>query len=580
MSEDRRSTQRRTDHWPYAADHARRALDRQQIEQHAIRILARGMRSQRLVAFVGAGLSMAYGRLTWRDWLARMFDQVPRTGGKGFARHVNEEASGSVLWKNKADFLDMQDHPVKAQILAEAWDRDPPLATLPDRSKRPRSFRDTAMAQLGDHHGYLEALRKLLDSRRSPSSHPAASTGCDGLRGVIELLAQYQEPPGDDGLVQQIDDLLSRSRRNTSSPLRQLIVDWRIRRFITTNYDNEIERALQVFGFREVPPAERRGQAPVRGTRPTDPVMPPTYRRFNFDRQRTGDAITFATDGGRRHAEVMHLHGSADASESAIITESDYQNLYLADHAARDLVNNASQANFAANPMVFVGSDVSEDDVLRPVRQFMTGPGHRSDRLAVAVFAGTRPAHERAQQAARLLVKYRVHAVHAVAATVQPSGSAPPVARPDWLSDAAETVKKLKAMIMCRDRSEADQLWEWCRRDWHSLPVREPLVEIEGLALQPPHQHLRPFDFNALPIVSLVNEAIERQGLPRQWSDQDALWHCYVLDQWLNHVISIFVCCKLIRLREAAEGLNEEETKLPNLSQGAAALKTKHSPSA
>ena len=49
--------------WPYAANYVLDTLDPRLIENHATAILSRALNIGRVVAFVGAGTSMAYGRI-------------------------------------------------------------------------------------------------------------------------------------------------------------------------------------------------------------------------------------------------------------------------------------------------------------------------------------------------------------------------------------------------------------------------------------------------------------------------------------------------------------------------------------
>ncbi len=53
--------------WPYSAGYLLKTLDPKLIENHASAILSRALNIGRVVAFVGAGTSMAYGRISWKS---------------------------------------------------------------------------------------------------------------------------------------------------------------------------------------------------------------------------------------------------------------------------------------------------------------------------------------------------------------------------------------------------------------------------------------------------------------------------------------------------------------------------------
>ena len=55
-------------YWPYTLHQIDDTLDINLIEGRGKQLLYRAIHSQNLTAFVGSGLSMSYGRLSWRDW--------------------------------------------------------------------------------------------------------------------------------------------------------------------------------------------------------------------------------------------------------------------------------------------------------------------------------------------------------------------------------------------------------------------------------------------------------------------------------------------------------------------------------
>ena len=71
--------------WPYAWEAAARLLDTDIIETQGEFFLKRGLNIRRLVAFVGSGASMAYGRVSWGE--------LAETQVSGIIAHTSASAS-------------------------------------------------------------------------------------------------------------------------------------------------------------------------------------------------------------------------------------------------------------------------------------------------------------------------------------------------------------------------------------------------------------------------------------------------------------------------------------------------------
>ncbi len=63
-------------HWPFARDYLQANSDAALIENHAISQLSGAINIGSLVAFVGSGISMAYGRLSWAGLVQAMFQRT------------------------------------------------------------------------------------------------------------------------------------------------------------------------------------------------------------------------------------------------------------------------------------------------------------------------------------------------------------------------------------------------------------------------------------------------------------------------------------------------------------------------
>lgn len=144
------------------------------------------------------------------------------------------------------------------------------------------------------------------------------------------------------------------------NPCREL-VRLPIYRFVTTNYDVEIEQALHedkerrvpfdLFGI-DKPPAER--------------ALPLSFTQA----MRNTELLTrfsLARDNDNRNM-VFHCHGRFDQIESIIASENDYQRWYVSDEAG-PAFRQTLELLLESNPLLFVGYGMRDEDLLRPLRQ-------------------------------------------------------------------------------------------------------------------------------------------------------------------------------------------------------------------
>lgn len=140
----------------------------------------------------------------------------------------------------------------------------------------------------------------------------------------------------------------------------EALLELPIRRFVTTNYDVEIEEAL----CRRAIPVSSFTQEPDF----LDALTVFALSELEFDR-----------------ASVFHCHGRYNRPDSIIATERDYQRWHLGGELAEaspgpdresalkrqgeaTAFRQAIELLMSSNPILFVGSRLSEDDLLRPVR--------------------------------------------------------------------------------------------------------------------------------------------------------------------------------------------------------------------
>jgi len=198
-------------------------------------------------------------------------------------------------------------------------------------------------------------------------------------------------------------------------PLSKIVRGLGVRRFITLNYDFEIERYFQDAGYRNFP---KRG-ASVHTSRPETPH--PDASRVDglggvltdrtFERETAADLVEFAVGAADDDAGVFHLHGRATREDGLVITERDYMNLYLWEDEHRDTVNEGIAMAFSSTPLLFLGLGMEEADLLRPLRQFMSNRDRTVGYRAVALLPADKTIEARTKFSVSTFLRYGVHTI-------------------------------------------------------------------------------------------------------------------------------------------------------------------------
>ena len=152
-------------------------------------------------------------------------------------------------------------------------------------------------------------------------------------------------------------------------PFRALL-ELPIKRFMTTNFDCEIERAL--VDYRGCRP-ETFGVDDERLGKPWQPAN--EALSFTHERQFADRLARFALarcDPLNEHM-VFHAHGRYDRPASIIATEAQYQRAYLAEErGGRFSFVQTIDLLLRSNTVLFVGYGLEDEDLLRPLRVLST----------------------------------------------------------------------------------------------------------------------------------------------------------------------------------------------------------------
>lgn len=505
-------------HWPYANEYVRNSLDPKLIEQHASEIVSRSLIYRRMIAFVGSGVTLAYGRLNWDELVTHVVTHVSQAARKhgpkdddALLRLIQAEAALAKAGNTKS--RKVQDKTSLMLLCRQVYER-----YLPDAPSSFGKLVADAVKNIGQHADNIRRDRPDARIRKLLESQPGLDR--DSIRTLDEARHRYIQilaGEKDDKSRVNAPRVAARLRAH-SAPIYTLISRLGINRLLTTNYDTEIEDTLQEL---------------LQGDTASG------FDKTVFDPGASAKALRFAIDGRRPRTTVLHLHGVHDAPGNLVVTETDYQRLYLRDGERRDLIDNSMHALFAASPLLFIGTDLTEDDILRPLRLFMSSYNPRSDRVAVALLPATKPLDDLMLDKIKLLTRYGVHAIHYDLHGRPIDGSSPSYLVVDGKNRTTHTW--LSAYNSMRDALKDGKL-DQATRQWKKLKrdATKPPAGCPGLA----------------PDIAMVDHVFALVG------DKPAMarsaYVARVLKEALNSVISFAVCEALLTLDRQRQAWHEQ----------------------
>jgi len=179
-----------------------------------------------------------------------------------------------------------------------------------------------------------------------------------------------------------------------------------IHRFVTTNYDCEIERALRDergigwdrFGIGAI-------ANPATGLGPS---LSFTQRKESCDQL----ALFALARVGAAENMVFHCHGRFDDPGSIVATELDYQRWYLAaEEEATPAFLQTFDLLFTSNPILFVGFGLNDEDLLRPLRRIGAATPERREFRPLFALVPERPGDEDWDLHERLFERYGLNVI-------------------------------------------------------------------------------------------------------------------------------------------------------------------------
>lgn len=298
----------------------------------------------------------------------------------------------------------------------------------------------------------------------TPSSRFLAGMLLAVLEDPIKAL---EETDPDSGLPRltifdEVNPADFRSRRSVIAerfdPLVKTARKLKVNRFLTTNYDFEIERYFQDAGYRRfehesrdgTPDANRfpRGYMDLRSHRSDS--LGGVFRDLTFRRETASDLVSFSVSDEGVDASVFHLHGRASRGEDIVVTEADYMDLYLRRDAMREMVDEGISVAFSGAPILFLGLGMTEADLLRPLRQFISDRDREVGYTSIVLLPAEKDEDARAKTSTALYLRYGVHTIFFGGGQVLVEGE---ITDLDWLHKVLTLVSALKAIVKDRRKT-------------------------------------------------------------------------------------------------------------------------------
>lgn len=424
----------------------------------------------RLVAFVGSGLSLVYGQPTWSEFIKSLRGKLEAaiTEAEGGRRLSPAEAGRMRAMAGITDIKD-SDSLVTLELIRRAYaliqsrsdaTSDNDLyrrdlqslftfnAIAPGLLSKRLEYLGVSLADLtlaGDadltsvyntrtferlakikSNGKLEPLVKSL---RAEPSRLAPPTGKDNDRALpidrrstlAIFLAHCQDSPGAVSDAIRTDTESEPIRRPPSrpllDPLRELDEWLRLRRYLSTNYDLGLEDQHMV----------ARGEAPLTPNdlkrhnieiSDDDHALTCQHRNGRVVRSDVNDGLhvaplfDFALGGVDNSIHIYHLHGRVDQPETIIAADGEYNRLYRSEGFARTAFDHAYDTLIVGNPILFVGSGLTEAELNRVLRANVSNPDLLRAAPSIVLREAVKPQRELVLDQTQLATKLGVRVVY------------------------------------------------------------------------------------------------------------------------------------------------------------------------
>jgi tetratricopeptide (TPR) repeat protein len=322
-------------------------------------MLSRSLNTRTVIAVVGSGISMAYaGQPSWDSLIKTIVRYTLAKGDPSpedtvALREIQKRPAGKVFVDRHVLGV-INKHRSGGDSLSEeqrrSFKRFLRSAVVDDKSPSPlaRVDRFLMLTDLCD-----EIFSRLGEEQRGDFRQFIAGEVC---------------PSGVGSHARPNFDRHPTPNSSKYDPLRLIISRLKVRRFLTTNYDPLIENML--FSELNAEVVEHRGPGSHWPSREQPARI--IARSLSYSPGIAEELVQFAAAAPGYEHGVFHLHGTAWQRDSMVLTERDYQRVYLSEDPDHRAFRDALEVAFAGNPILFLGMGMEEADLLRPLRQFVT----------------------------------------------------------------------------------------------------------------------------------------------------------------------------------------------------------------
>lgn len=279
-----------------------------------------------------------------------------------------------------------------------------------------------------DSKAHKRKTRLAVDRRSLLSVFLAGAVMVQG-NVTLPTISHDERIDDDDGSVD--DEYVAKDEnggpppRPHLDPIRGLYENLSIRRYFTTNYDFEIENYFMFDDIRET------DRTPI-----TDDVRKGLYQRPDFHTSLDGSSITrhrpdglrvrsdvndgkntapleefgFGSSDGSIH--IFHHHGRIDLPKSLVAADGEYNRMYRSEGRRRISLERAYDAMIDGNPILFVGSGLTEMELTRTLRHRVSNRPGPNDTPIFVLREAKDPPEQLMNEQLTLATKLDVHVIH------------------------------------------------------------------------------------------------------------------------------------------------------------------------
>ncbi len=279
---------------------------------------------------------------------------------------------------------------------------------------------------------FLEAAVKVRNINRHLETVP----GGEGSLSTTQPPRQADKNAGVEPFLHHGPSVPQNGSPVSGNPVHAILRTLKASRILTLNYDVQFERevlrhALLPDGFEATAFRNLCREAPTDREDPLQVSIESGRRKTalssTLDSEGVGHLVSFAAFSSSYDTQIFHLHGRLDDPDNMVVTQKDYQRVYLGDVESERTFLEAQEVMFGGNDILFVGIGLTEDDVLRPLRRFVSRgnlPDQARRRLFALLPRNHKESSDESDDAREDTLKSIRHAVHYDIYTIYFGGSA------------------------------------------------------------------------------------------------------------------------------------------------------------